>query len=318
MHLPRISVVTPSFNQGDFIEETIDSVLSQNYPNLEYIIIDGGSTDRSVEIIKKYEKHLKYWVSERDNGHAHAINKGFAQSTGEIMSWLNSDDKYYPWTFRAVAEAFQLDEKIEWLQGVQSWFNAKGMQTHAKPAYRNVFDFVTGNHRWIQQESVFWKRSLWEKAGGKLNEEYRFMVDGELWSRFFRFAEMYQLDVVVGGLRQHETRRALNNETAVTKEMNTCVADLMDSFDPATKSVLQEMLSIIRAGKECGTSQKLMPGFLSGRIQNRKRADLIAALRPDIENQLGPRFSGYNIIRSAGDTFTIERKPVNLQMILSA
>src|SRR5215204_5758135 len=104
--LPKISIVTPSYNQAEFIEETILSVINQNYPNLEYIVIDGGSTDGSVEIIKKYEQYFSYWVSEPDKGHADALNKGFAKATGEVMAWINSDDKYFPWTFATVAEVY--------------------------------------------------------------------------------------------------------------------------------------------------------------------------------------------------------------------
>jgi glycosyltransferase involved in cell wall biosynthesis len=103
---PKISIVTPSFNQGRFIEKTILSVIEQDYPNLEYIIIDGGSTDESVEVIKKYDQHLAYWVSEPDRGQSHAINKGFERATGEIFGWLNSDDWYHPGALKAVAEAF--------------------------------------------------------------------------------------------------------------------------------------------------------------------------------------------------------------------
>src|SRR5258707_6129118 len=102
---PRISVVTPSFNQGAYLERTICSVLDQKYPNLEYLVIDGGSTDESVEIIKRYERHLTYWVSEPDTGQSNAINKGFARTTGTILAWLNSDDRYLPETLGAVAAA---------------------------------------------------------------------------------------------------------------------------------------------------------------------------------------------------------------------
>ena len=104
--LPRISIVTPSFNQGQFIEKTICSVLDQNYPNLEYVVIDGGSTDETVEIIKKYAKHLTYWVSEPDRGQSHAINKGLAHCTGDVFNFLNSDDYLEPGALFHVAEAW--------------------------------------------------------------------------------------------------------------------------------------------------------------------------------------------------------------------
>ena len=110
---PRISVVTPSFNQSAFLEETLRSVLDQGYPNLEYIVIDGGSTDASADIIRKHAGRITCWVSEKDQGQYDAINKGFARSTGEIMAWLNSDDKYLPWTFSVVGEIFASRPEVE-------------------------------------------------------------------------------------------------------------------------------------------------------------------------------------------------------------
>ncbi len=112
---PRISIVTPSYNQGQFIEDTIQSILIQEYPDLEFIIIDGGSTDNSVEIIKKYENNLTFWVSESDGGQYDAINRGFSKTTGEIMAWLNSDDKYTPWTFSVVGDIFRTHPEVEWV-----------------------------------------------------------------------------------------------------------------------------------------------------------------------------------------------------------
>jgi len=112
---PRLTIVTPSFNQSEFIEETIVSVLDQDYPDLEYIIVDGGSTDRSVELIEKYERWLTYWVSEPDRGQAHAINKGFERATGQIAAYINSDDAYLPGAFATVAQTFARNPRADWL-----------------------------------------------------------------------------------------------------------------------------------------------------------------------------------------------------------
>src|SRR5258708_5296321 len=114
MH-PSISIITPSYNQVSFLEETIQSVLQQDYPNLEYVIIDGGSTDGSVEIIQKYADRLTHWVSEPDGGQYDAVNRGFQYTRGEIMAYINSDDKYTPWAFSVVGEIFESLPEIEWL-----------------------------------------------------------------------------------------------------------------------------------------------------------------------------------------------------------
>src|SRR5215212_7784658 len=112
---PRISIVTPSFNQGRFLRETMQSVLGQGYPNLEYVVIDGGSTDESVDIIRGHEQQLAAWVSEKDAGQYDAINKGFARTSGEVMAWLNSDDKYTPWALPVVGEIFAQLPEVKWL-----------------------------------------------------------------------------------------------------------------------------------------------------------------------------------------------------------
>ena len=114
---PKISIITPSYNQGQFLEQTILSILSQDYPNLEYIIMDGGSSDNSVEIIRKHEDNLTYWVSEPDKGQSDAINKGFQRATGDILTWLNSDDYYLPGTLHTVAEYFTQHPDVECIYG---------------------------------------------------------------------------------------------------------------------------------------------------------------------------------------------------------
>lgn len=201
MNYPKISIVTPNFNGGEYLEDTILSVLSQNYPNLEYIIIDGGSTDNSIDIIKKYEDQLTYWISEPDNGLYQAVQKGFDKSTGEIMAWINSDDVYHPKAFFTVAEIFNLDG-VNWLQGVPSTLDERGRTIGVSKVKRwSKFNYYTGNFHWIQQESVFWRRSLWQISGGKLETEMKYASDLELWLRFFRFEKLFVTNALLAGFR---------------------------------------------------------------------------------------------------------------------
>jgi len=232
---PRMTIVTPSLNQGRFLEDTITSVLSQNYPNLEYIVIDGGSTDESLEIIKKYSDRLTYYVSEPDRGHGHALNKGFERATGDIMAWLNSDDKYVPGAFQTAAEIFTAHPDIEWITGHHSLWNEDGTHRYydnpdsyadGYSIHRNIYDFLAGSYEWIQQESTFWRRSLWERAGGLINEDYRLMVDGELWCRFFLYAELWHVDKILAGYRVHSNNRAAVYRKEVIAEMERAVSEL--------------------------------------------------------------------------------------------
>ncbi len=168
---PRISIITPSFNQGAFLEQAIRSVIVQNYPNLEYVIIDGGSTDNSIEIIKKYEKHLHYWISEKDNGQYDAI--GIWDYHGYCVGFGSS-----PGFSR---EAF--------LDGCYLPRGRKGLC-------------------WIQQESTFWRRSVWEKTGGYIDTQYTLAGDFDLWSRFYYFADLYGVCSPLAGFRKRLNQRS--------------------------------------------------------------------------------------------------------------
>lgn len=180
--MKRISIVTPSYNQGDYLEETIDSVLSQGIPGLEYIIMDGGSTDQSVEIIRKYEKHLSYWQSQRDGGQTQAILEGFRRASGDVLAWINSDDLYEPGTLAKVKREFEADPKLQLLYGDYTLLFQDGRKV-AKP--KISFDFNISLHAFlmIPQPASFWSRELYSDVGG-LNTRYQYAFDYDLFLRF--------------------------------------------------------------------------------------------------------------------------------------
>ena len=189
--LPKISIVTPSFNQAEFLEETIRSVLLQGYSNLEYIIVDGGSSDGSVDLIRKYEHHLAYWISEKDGGAADAIGKGFRKATGSIIGWLNSDDLYRPGTLQSVASAFQNNKDVDVVYGNTHWIDANGnvlAEKRQTPFSKSAFFYGGAD---LQQPSTFWTRELYEKSGG-LDPTFRAAFDTDLFFRFFQLGARFQ------------------------------------------------------------------------------------------------------------------------------
>lgn len=206
--LPKISIVTPSYNQGQFIEETIRSVLLQNYPNLEYIIIDGGSNDETIEIIKKYEQWITYWVSEKDNGQAHAINKGFKRSTGEIVAWLNSDDVYYTNTLNHVAFKYintTKKNRFWFILGVDFIdFESGEKITAYQGEFYQMKDWTHGNAN-PNQQGTFWAKKIFLDFG-YLIENMHYVFDKEYFMRLISHGVFFErsFDTVAGCYRMHE------------------------------------------------------------------------------------------------------------------
>lgn len=194
---PTISIITPSYNQGQFLEETILSVLNQNYPNLEYIIIDGGSTDSSVDVIKKYEDRLAYWVSEKDRGQTQAINKGFKQSTGDILNWLNSDDLLAPGALRVIADEFSKHPRADFCFGDFTIIDIEGRVIFSRKSPPYHFHTLFYGRQLSSQPAVFFRRSVIENIGF-LDETLNFCMDTEFWIR-----------AASQGMRFRQTKRLL-------------------------------------------------------------------------------------------------------------
>lgn len=195
--LPKISIVTPSFNQGKFLEKTILSVLEQGYPNLEYIVIDGGSTDESVEIIRKYQDRLAYWVSEPDRGQSHAINKGFERATGDIFGWLNSDDWYTPGALQSVAEAFSREKAVGAVVGAGDLVDDCGVVIpHNEPVSINKDSLLNWSGAFFCQPSCFFSNEAWS-ACGPLDENFHYAMDLDLWFKIAGRFSFVKIDPVL-------------------------------------------------------------------------------------------------------------------------
>lgn len=224
---PLITIITPSFNQGQFIEETIKSIASQTYKNYEHIIIDGGSTDKTIEILKKYKKMYPdkiTWISEKDKGQSDAINKGLKMAKGEILCWLNSDDYFFTYTLEKVVEYFQKHKDCYWLSGDYIVVNEKGKKIHSfirnYKKFLRVLPFNPTIYiaNFINQPSTFWRREAYKKIG-KLNIDLRYEMDYEYWLRMIKAGyKNFYINTPLSYFRVHKLSKGGNEYEKQFKE----------------------------------------------------------------------------------------------------
>jgi glycosyltransferase involved in cell wall biosynthesis len=227
----KISVVTPSLNQGQFLEAALCSVLDQNCPNLEYIVIDGGSTDGSVDIIRKYADRLAYWVSEPDKGHYDAVNKGFARATGDILCWINADDMLVPGGLFVVNEVFGKFPHIQWITGTPALWNPLGHLAEvieSTPVYSRSC-LSRGEHNGlilhgVQQESCFWRSGLWKKVGSHVDTRWHLGGDFDLWTRMAQYADLITVGTVLAGSRIHSGQRSARQKDEYFRQIEAIAA----------------------------------------------------------------------------------------------
>ena len=218
--LPKITVITPSFNQGSFLEQTIRSVLLQNYPHLEFIIMDGGSTDESVAIIRRYERWLTDWRSEKDRGQSHAINKGLAQATGEVICWLNSDDYFLPGALLTVGQMLAAGSGNFAIVGHCLRVNSDGSPpSFLRGRYlgrRRLLEFWKGYE--MHQPAIFWRREVFEKVGW-LDESLHLTMDFDYWARIARHFDFANLNRVLACANFHQAAKTGDDYAGYHREL---------------------------------------------------------------------------------------------------
>jgi len=218
MKKPLVSIVTPSYNQAQFLERTICSVLDQDYPHIEYLIVDGGSTDGSVEIIKRFAPKLGWWTSEPDYGQTEAINKGFTQARGQIFAWLNSDDTYLP---NAVSEAvayLQANPEVGMVYGDANFIDEQDRLIGKFPARQTDLKKLQRGYVHIPQQAVFFRAELWKRVG-PLDSSFYFAMDYDLWVRLAKISKLQYFPHTWANFRLHLGAKTIQSDEQCWPEM---------------------------------------------------------------------------------------------------
>jgi glycosyltransferase involved in cell wall biosynthesis len=217
--LPLVTIVTPSYNQAGYLEATLRSVLEQDYPRIEYIVIDGGSTDGSLEILKRYAARLSGWVSEKDQGQTDAINKGFDRARGEVLAWLNSDDTYEPGAVGAAVEALRTRPQAGMVYGEANFIDQHGRLIGRFPAAQTDYKRLRRGYVHIPQQASFWRADLWNQVG-PLDPSFYFAMDYDLWVRLAKLSTLQYLPGQVwANFRLHSSGKSVVSDSRCWPEM---------------------------------------------------------------------------------------------------
>jgi len=215
---PLVSIVTPSFNQARFLKETIQSVIQQDYPHIEYLIVDGGSTDGSLDIIQSHSKQIAWWISEPDLGQTDAINKGFSHANGQIFAWLNSDDTYLPQAISQAVDYLQANPEIGMVYGNANLIDEKGEVIGKFPARQTDYYRLRRGYVHIPQQASFFRAKLWQQVG-PLDPTFYFAMDYDLWVRLARVSMLKHLSKDWANFRLHDTGKSVIADDRCWPEM---------------------------------------------------------------------------------------------------
>ncbi len=273
---PKISIVTPSYNTGEFLELSIKSVLEQEYPNLEYIIIDGGSSDGTIDVIHKYEPYINYWESKQDKGQCHATNKGFARASGDIHYWLCCDDLLEKGALFHVAEQLHDISTAKWLVGSTRLINRRGRQLGIRsPGIVDKNTFFRWATNWIPTQSIFWNRAMWEKAG-PFDECLHYVMDLALWEKMFRICPPIISHQILGLYRFHFQSKSFSSLDASRSERlkyltqlvkNEWYAVLKEGSEDKIIEILREHAGLLEEASDCQAMlEKLKKHKIFGRL----------------------------------------------------
>ena len=249
LYFPRISIVVPSYNQGRFIGATLQSIVEQCYPNLELIVVDGGSTDNTQSVIREYEDHIHWWVSEPDTGQTAAINKGFMRSTGEIMAWINSDDLVVFGSLYHIADYFVKHPETQVVYGNRILINESGLEVGRwiLPRHSNrVLKWAD----FVPQETLYWRRESWNLIGAELDENFRFAMDWDFLLRLSaKKVSIQHLPVFLGVFRVHQQQKTSSQMSSIGQEEIQFIRFRELGYQPARWQLILNTVPFLLAAK---------------------------------------------------------------------